>query len=503
MRRSVLRDLLLLSGLMLPLQISTSLTAAAENRVALVIGQSAYRAVPALPNAENDGKRMVELLGNAGFQVTAAPDLTQNDMRQTISDFAGKVAASGPDTIAAVYYAGHGLQIDGENYLVPVDVDPKREADIPLQAVRLNDLMNTLGALPTRMRIFMLDACRNNPFPALSQSAGHGLAIVDTKAGAPGSFISYSTSPGAEAEDGAGADSPYTTALLSVAKEPNLPIEEAFKRVRVAVNQATDGRQIPWESSSLTADFRFFPSGTNQPASTAPKLAAATKTTDIWRRDLQGKEPKVAYDLVIADNSPEAFEAFTVVFGQSTYTPRVRSLLERRRLMLAWENALVVNTAASFDVFLASYGNSDLAITARKMQERVRNRSLAANAALTPVAVALAPTCPCTTPSTPAPALKKRVEKEDAPVTTKRIDTSTKKKKPTDEVVVDRRPPSDSVPPGAVMEGIGIGVGIGLGGMGGGGMGGGGMGGGGRGTGGGSQGMPQQMPQHEGYGTRR
>jgi len=94
----------------------------------------------------------------------------------------------------------------------------------------------------------MLDACRNNPFPALYQTTGHGLAIVDTKAGASGSFISFSTSPGAEAEDGTGADSPYTTAVLSVAKEPNLPIEEAFKRVRVAVNQATDGRQIPWES---------------------------------------------------------------------------------------------------------------------------------------------------------------------------------------------------------------------------------------------------------------
>src|SRR5476651_1360927 len=221
MRRPALRDLLLVSGVLLFPQISAPHAAAAESRVALVVGQSAYRAVPALPNAGNDARRMSELLGNAGFDVTAAPDLAQNDMRQAISDFAAKVAANGPDTVALVFYAGHGLQIDGENYLVPVDVDPKREADIPLQAVRLNDLMNTLGALPTRMRIFLLDACRNNPFPALSQTAGHGLAVVDTKAGAPGTFISYSTSPGSEAEDGTGGDSPYTTALLSVAKEPN------------------------------------------------------------------------------------------------------------------------------------------------------------------------------------------------------------------------------------------------------------------------------------------
>ena len=197
----------------------------------------------ALPNPASDAQKMTELLDNAGFKVTAAADLTQNDMRQAVSDFAAKVAASGPDTVALVFYAGHGLQIDGENYLVPVDVDPKREADIPLQAVRLNDVLNTLGAVPTRMRIIMLDACRNNPFPNINTTAGHGLAIVDTKAGAAGSFISYSTSPGSVAEDGSGSNSPYTTAMLSVAKEPNLPIEEAFKRVRVAVNQATDGRQ--------------------------------------------------------------------------------------------------------------------------------------------------------------------------------------------------------------------------------------------------------------------
>ena len=185
----------------------------AEKRLALVIGQSAYRSVPALPNPGNDARKMTELLGTAGFDVTAASDLTQNQMRESVSDFAQKIAASGPDTVALLFYAGHGLQIDGENYLVPVDVDPKRETDIPLQAVRLNDVMNTLGGLPTRLRIVLLDACRNNPFPALGTGTGHGLAIVDTKAGSAGTFISYSTSPGAVAEDGNGENSPYTSAV--------------------------------------------------------------------------------------------------------------------------------------------------------------------------------------------------------------------------------------------------------------------------------------------------
>src|SRR3954470_2241909 len=218
-------------------------SAFAESRLALVIGQSAYRSVPALPNPANDARAVTQMLTDSGFEVSTTADLSQGQMREAVSDFAGKVAAKGADTVALVFYAGHGLQIDGENYLVPVDVDPKREADIPIQAVRLNDVLNTLTSVPSKMRILMLDACRNNPFPDISKSAGGGLAIVDAKIGAPGTFLSFSTSPGAVAEDGTGADSPYTTALLATAREPNIPIEETFKRVRLAVNKATEGRQ--------------------------------------------------------------------------------------------------------------------------------------------------------------------------------------------------------------------------------------------------------------------
>src|SRR5215469_10397131 len=159
--------------------IAGSTAARAENRLALVIGESAYRAVTALPNPANDAQAMSKLLGDAGFEVTTANNLSRDEMNQTVGDFASHIAAKGPDTVALVFYAGHGLQIDGENYLVPVDVDPKREADIPLQAVRLNDVLNTLASVPSRMRILLLDACRNNPFPELSKTAGHGLAIID------------------------------------------------------------------------------------------------------------------------------------------------------------------------------------------------------------------------------------------------------------------------------------------------------------------------------------
>jgi uncharacterized caspase-like protein len=481
MRRPILCNLIFASSLLALTQLMTPTQAAAEARLALVIGQSAYRTVPELPNAANDAKGMAELLGNAGFNVTTAPNLSQNDMRQAISDFAGKVSASGADTVALVFYAGHGLQIDGENYLVPVDLDPKREADIPLQGVRLNDLLNTLGALPTRARIFMLDACRNNPFPALS-SAGHGLAIVDTKAGAPGSFISYSTSPGAEAEDGSGADSPYTTAALTVAKQPNVPIEEVFKRIRIAVARSTDGRQIPWESSSLTTDFKFFGEGSSQqppaPGANAMALASATRSVEDWRKDLQGKDAKAAYDLVIADDTVPAYQAYIDLYAQASYTPRLRTVLERRRQMLAWDRAVAINTRASFEAYLANWDNSDLAATARRLLLRVQNRNytLPVAAAAVPVAVAMAPTCPCSAPTPPAtpinptvaPVIKKRVD--DTPPKRKVVDTPPKRRPPPDEVVVERAPPPGP-PPGAVMQGIGIGIGLGMG-MGGGGRGG-------------------------------
>src|SRR5437660_6645058 len=160
----------------------------AENRLALVIGQSAYKSVPALPNPSNDAKAVTQLLADSGFEVSSASDLSQNEMRTAVSDFAGKVAAKGPDTVALVFYAGHGIQVDGENFLIPTDIDPKREADIPMQAVRLNDILNTFASVPSKMRFLLLDSCRNNPFPELSKRASNGLAIDDAKAAAPGTL---------------------------------------------------------------------------------------------------------------------------------------------------------------------------------------------------------------------------------------------------------------------------------------------------------------------------
>jgi len=448
-------------------------SASAESRLALVIGQSAYRSVPALPNPANDARAVTQLLTDSGFEVSTAADLSQGQMREAVSDFAGKVAAKGADTVALVFYAGHGLQIDGENFLVPIDIDPKREADIPIQAVRLNDILNTLTSVPSKMRILMLDACRNNPFPEL-KTAGSGLAIVDAKIGAPGTFLSFSTSPGAVAEDGSGSNSPYTNALLAAGKEQNIPIEETFKRVRLAVNKVTEGRQTPWDSSSLTEDFRF--SG----ASVAgPKPAAdPKKSVAEWTRDLKGKPVEAANELIVADGTDEAYEAFAGLFPQTALGRLARDWLVRHRRMVAWNEAVVINTASGYRSFLAKFPDSDLSATARKLEQRLRNRPeftpavAAANAAM-PQNVALAgPTCPCSVQPPPQQQPLKvnvpvrRVE-PDPPK--KRVDRKPpRRSEPDDDVVVVRRPPPrvvyDAPPPPPVS----IGIGIGLGGFGGG-----------------------------------
>lgn len=402
--------------------------AMAESRLALVIGQSAYKAVPALPNPANDAKAIEQMLGEAGFEVTAANDLGQTQLREVVGDFAAKLAAKGPDNVALMFYAGHGIQVDGENYLIPVDVDPKREADIPLQAVRLNDVLNTLASAPGKTRIIMLDACRNNPFPQLSGTTGHGLALVDTRAGAPGTLLSYSTSPGAEAEDGNGTNSPYTSALLKAGRESGLQIEDTLKRVRLAVNQATSGRQTPWESSSLVDDFRFF--GSADAAAKADAKPGKKQTADDWRALLKGKPAEEAHALVVADGTGEAYEAFVSLYAEPPYGAETKLWLDRHRRMQAWSRAVLINTASAYRGFLSQYPDSDLTATAKKLEERNRNRpepvALAAVAATSPAPTSAALTCPCTAPPSP-------------PVIEKPKKAETKKSKRVEEDVPPRR----------------------------------------------------------------
>jgi uncharacterized caspase-like protein len=355
--------------------------ALAENRIALVIGNSSYTSVTALPNPANDAKAMATFLSSAGFQVIQAPNLTQSDMRKTFGDFASMAAEKGPDTVALVFYAGHGLQVDGENFLVPVDAEIQREGDVPLQATRLADLMKVLSSVPSKSRIVILDACRNNPFSAINKTAGRGLAIVD----APnGSLVAYSTAPGTEALDGDGEHSPYTTAFMKIGQEPGLPIEQLLKRVRLNVSDATDRQQFPWESSSLTTEFSFFQAGTRPERATASNSQPRTSGTsrsesrsvetrsvearsvEAWQKHLQSKTAREAYEIVVLEDKVEAYQAYLALYPSESLAPTVWYLLDRRKVMIAWHDAVTNNTVASYQDFRDRYGNSDFAATANR-----------------------------------------------------------------------------------------------------------------------------------------
>jgi hypothetical protein len=330
-----------------------------EQRVALVIGNSNYQTAPRLANPGNDAQSVAQLLNSAGFEVTQATDLTRGEMIKVVQDFSNRVSERGPRTVAMVYYAGHGVQVAGENYLLPVDARISAPADLDGNSLRLVDVMGTLESIPSRMRIVVLDACRNNPFPEVND-AGRGLAIVD----APnGSIVGYSTSPGMEAQDGDGNHSPYTSAFLNTARVPNLPIEQLFKRVRLEVNTATNGRQTPWESSSLTSDFTFF-GDTVMAAGRAPDRTPIMQVAS----NLPSRSARQAYDYVLSEGSPEYYEEFIRLYPHDPLCDHVRLLLGNLQVAKAWHKAVLANSPFAYKTFHDSFSNTVYAKTALKLQ---------------------------------------------------------------------------------------------------------------------------------------
>lgn len=342
-----------------PVQPAPTALQGPEQRVALVIGNANYQNAPKLANPDDDAQSMAQFLNSAGFEVVAATDLTQNDMLRVVQDFSAKVASRGPNTVAMVYYAGHGVQLAGENYLVPVDAKVSSPTELVNNSVRLVDVMSTLETIPSRMRIVILDACRNNPFPQVND-AGRGLAIVD----APnGSIVGYSTAPGAEAQDGTNGHSPYTQAFLNVAREPNVPIEQLFKRVRLEVNQSTSGAQIPWESSSLTSDFTFF-------GDTAVAATRAPVNTPVVQMasNLPSRSTRQAYDYVVSEGRPEYYQEFIQMYPHDPLCDHVRWLLNNLLISQAWHKAVLANSPLGYKSFYDGYATSPYAQVALKLQ---------------------------------------------------------------------------------------------------------------------------------------
>ncbi|MHA7900760.1 MAG: caspase family protein [Henriciella sp.] len=225
-----------------------------ERRVALVIGNAAYQNVPALANPRNDATDLSEALTLAGFEVVEGLDLSRDQMAATIQEFIDQLDGA---STGFFFYAGHGLQVDGRNYMLPTDLVLRSEADLQLYAIDMNLVLSQMERDP-RVNIIVLDACRDNPFASsMSRSLSRGLAPMETRS--VGSLIVYSTQPGAVADDGAGRNSPFTAALLKHARQPGVEIQQMLRRVRGDVIEATDSRQVPWDHSSLTGDVFLIP----------------------------------------------------------------------------------------------------------------------------------------------------------------------------------------------------------------------------------------------------
>ena len=268
--------LALLVSLMLGLLTPSAL---AEPRLALVIGNSNYgKETGRLPNPANDAALMAATLGKLGFKVTKLIDADQKQMKRAIADFGSALTAAGPDAAGLFFYAGHGVQIAGENYLIPLKAEIRKEADAELEAVPANWVLKQMEFAGNRINIIILDACRNNPLPRSMRGASRGLARMDAP---KGSFIAYSTAPGETAADGEGKNSPYTEALAKAMLVPGVAIEETFRNARVDVLNRTGDQQVPWDSSSLTGAFYFqagsaaAASGTSAPAAPAPATTPA------------------------------------------------------------------------------------------------------------------------------------------------------------------------------------------------------------------------------------
>ena len=245
--------------------------ASAEKRVALVIGNSAYQNVTRLDNPRSDAALMAETLAGLGFTLIggrAQLDLDKPAMDTAVQNFGRQV--QGAD-VALFYYAGHGVQVSGSNYLVPVSANPTREADVDFQMVDVNLVLRQMQGSGTRLNMVILDACRNNPFGARGLRASDG-GLAQMRA-PEGTLISYATQPGNVAQDGSDGHSPYTRALASTIKQQGLDIFQTFNQVGLAVKRETGGSQQPWVSSSPIDGTFYFVAPAPSPAS--PQVAVA------------------------------------------------------------------------------------------------------------------------------------------------------------------------------------------------------------------------------------
>jgi uncharacterized caspase-like protein len=361
-----------------------STVAAPPPRIALVIGNSSYAEAP-LVNPVNDAKLMSDTLRELGFDVIERTDADQDAIQLSIFELQDRLFEAGKDAVGLFFYAGHGVQVGGQNYLIPLNTNIKKEREVAVKAVSAGFILGQMEAAGNRMNIIILDACRNNPLTRSFRSASRGLARMDAPRG---SLVAYSTGPGELAADGTGVNSPYTLALTEAMRTPGIPVEQMFKLVRNRVLDETNGEQIPWEESSLTgADFHFSVNVSitvEALAATTPSItdtAATTQQESLYWQSIKDSTDLADYEAYLAQYPKGTFaelahlraEKFKVVqtAAEAEAQRNVAEEAQRKAAELAfWEAIKDGEKPAEYQAYLDKFPDGRFATLARVRAEK-------------------------------------------------------------------------------------------------------------------------------------
>ena len=335
--------------------LSSAVAQQQEKRIALVVGNAAYAKSP-LATAANDAGLIAQTLQAAGFDVIGARDLDGDTLRKSFRDFIQKAESSGPDTVAMVYLAGYGLQLAGDNYFVPVDSAINRDTDVPTEALRTGDYIRQLASLPLKAGIVVLDAARQQPF--VEGQIASGLALVEAD---PHMLIAFNAAPGTVAPAEQGPYGIYAQSLAEMIRTGGLPLPEVFNRLRLRVNEASKGAQVPWDSQKVDAAFTFFERAPDAPAAPPPDQVAAIRNKPI--RDLGVQE---AYAAALERDTLPAYEDFLAAYPDDPLAKRVRAIVAARREAITWRRTYRADTPNAYWSYLQRYPRGPHAADARR-----------------------------------------------------------------------------------------------------------------------------------------
>ncbi|EIM25435.1 caspase family protein [Microvirga lotononidis] len=340
---SRLKRAIVFIGLALTAVAAQAAIASAQDRLALVVGQGAYRGRE-LPTVVNDAGLMAQTLTSAGFEVIQGRDLGAGDLRSLVRDFLDKSQNLEPGSTVMVYLSGYGVQLEGENYLLPVDARIERDVDVPLEGFRLSDLVRSLERGPAQVRVIVADMARDYPLGSAGAPAASGLALMEPPAGF---LMAFSSAPNIVAADGKGPYGAYATALAEMIRQPGMPLDEVFARTRLRTHEATNGLQIPWHSANLgNGAFVFFEQA---------EAAAAPLVREVRRiEDVPAEE---AYAIAVERDTIQDYQAFLRRYPDHRLARRVTALLAARREALVWRRTLTSNTREAYWTYLRRYPN--------------------------------------------------------------------------------------------------------------------------------------------------